>query len=46
MSDLDECLVGSAVVVLPDEIDFVDAGSVGEQLVAAIVPGVASSSRI
>jgi anti-anti-sigma factor len=40
MSDL-ECLVGSAVVVLPDEIDVLNAGSVGEQLVAAIVPGVA-----
>ena len=40
MSDL-ECLVESAVVVLPDEIDVLNAGSVGEQLVAAIVPGVA-----
>jgi anti-anti-sigma factor len=40
MSDL-ECLVGPAVVVLPDEIDVVNAGPVGEQLVAAIVPGVA-----
>jgi anti-sigma B factor antagonist len=40
MSDL-KCLVRSAVVVLPDEIDVVNAGSVGEQLVAAIVPGVA-----
>lgn len=40
MSDL-ECLVGSAVVVLPDEIDVLNAASVGEQLVAAIVPGVA-----
>jgi anti-anti-sigma factor len=28
-------------VVLPDEIDVVNAGSVGEQLVAAIVPGAA-----
>ena len=28
------------VVVLPDEIDILNAGSVGEQLVAAIVPGV------
>jgi stage II sporulation protein AA (anti-sigma F factor antagonist) len=40
MSDL-QCLVGSAVVVLPDEIDIVNAGSVREQLAAAIVPGVA-----
>jgi len=40
MSDL-ECLVRSAVVVLPDEIDVINAGSVGEQLVAAIIPGVA-----
>jgi len=40
MSDL-ECLSGSAVVVLPDEIDLSNAGPVGEQLVAAIVPGLA-----
>jgi hypothetical protein len=33
-------------VVLPDEIDVINAGSVGEQLVAAIIPGVPSSSRI
>jgi anti-anti-sigma factor len=36
-----ECLVGPAVVVLPDEIDILSAGSVGERLMAAIVPGVA-----
>ncbi len=36
-----ECLVGPAVVVLPDVIDFLNAASVGERLVAAIVPGVA-----
>jgi anti-anti-sigma factor len=36
-----ECLVGPAVVVLPDEIDFLNADSVGERLAAAIVPGVA-----
>jgi anti-anti-sigma factor len=37
-----ECLVGPAVVVvLPDEIDFVNADSVGERLAVAIVPGVA-----
>lgn len=37
-----ECLVGPVVVVvLPDEIDFVNADSVGERLAAAIVPGVA-----
>ena len=35
-----ECLVGPAVVVLPDEIDAANADSVGERLVAAIVPGV------
>jgi len=29
------------VAVLPDEIDFVNAGSVGERLAVAIVPGVA-----
>ena len=29
------------MAVLPDEIDFVNAGSVGERLVVAIVPGVA-----
>jgi anti-anti-sigma factor len=39
MSDL-ERLSGAAVVVLPDEIDLSNAGPVGEQLVAAIVPGV------
>lgn len=33
-------MTGSAVVVLPDEIDAVNAGSVGELLGAAIVPGV------
>ena len=37
-----ERLVGPAVVVvLPDEIDFVNADSVGELLAVAIVPGVA-----
>ena len=37
-----ECLVGPVVVVaLPDEIDFVNADSVGERLVVAVVPGVA-----
>lgn len=36
-----ECLVGPAVVVLPDEIDFLNADSVGERLVTVIVPGVA-----
>ena len=40
MIDL-ECLVGPAVVVLPDEIDIINAGSVGELMAAAIVPGVA-----
>jgi anti-anti-sigma factor len=40
MSDL-KCLVRSVVVVLPDEIDVLNAGPVGEQMVAAIVPGVA-----
>ena len=39
MIDL-ECLVGPTVVVLPEEIDVINARSVGEQLVAAIVPGV------
>jgi anti-anti-sigma factor len=33
-------VTGSAVVVLPDEIDAVNAGSVGGLLGAAIVPGV------
>ena len=36
-----ECLIGPAVVVLPDEIDFLNADSVGERLAAALVPGVA-----
>jgi anti-anti-sigma factor len=36
-----ECLVGPAVVVLPDEIDVLNADPAGERLVAAIVPGVA-----
>jgi anti-sigma B factor antagonist len=37
-----ECLVGPVVVVvLPGEIDFVNADSVGERLAVAIVPGVA-----
>ncbi len=37
-----ECLVGPVVmVVLPDEIDLVNADSVGERLVVAVVPGVA-----
>jgi anti-anti-sigma factor len=35
-----EFLTGSVVVVLPGDIDAVNAGSVGELLVAAIVPGV------
>lgn len=35
-----ECLVGPAVVVvLPDEIDALNADAVGEQLAAAIAPG-------
>ena len=43
-----ECLVGpAAVAALPDEIDFVNADSVGELLAVAIVPGAAVlSSRI
>ena len=36
-----ECLIGPAVVVLPEEIDFRNADSVGERLAAAVVPGVA-----
>src|SRR5580704_4210022 len=36
-----ECLIGPAVVVLPDEIDFRNAACVGELLAAALVPGVA-----
>ncbi len=36
-----EFVTGSVVVVLPDEIDFVNAEPVGELLGAAIVPGVA-----
>jgi anti-anti-sigma factor len=36
-----ECLIGPAVVMLPDEIDVINADAVGERLVAAIVPGVA-----
>jgi hypothetical protein len=40
MIDL-EFLVGPAVVVLPEEIDVINAGSLGEQLIAAIVPGAA-----
>jgi len=37
-----ECLVGPVVVVvLPDEIDIVNADYVGERLAVAIVPGVA-----
>ena len=38
MSD-GEWLGGPAVVVLPDDIDVLNADSVGERLVAAIVPG-------
>jgi anti-sigma B factor antagonist len=34
-----ECLVSPAVVVLPGEIDFRNADSVVELLVAALVPG-------
>jgi anti-anti-sigma factor len=40
MSDR-ESLVPPTVVVLPEEIDILNADSVGERLVAAIVPGVA-----
>jgi anti-sigma B factor antagonist len=40
MSDR-ECLGGSAVVVLPGEIDVLNADSVGERLCAAIVSGTA-----
>ena len=36
-----ECLIGPAVVVLPEEIDFLNADSAGERLAAALVPGVA-----
>jgi anti-anti-sigma factor len=36
-----ECLIGPAVVVLPEEIDLRNAASVGERLTAAIVPGMA-----
>ncbi len=37
-----QCLAGPVVVVvLPDEIDFVNADSAGERLAAALVPGVA-----
>ena len=36
-----ECLIGPAVVVLPEEIDFLNAASVGERLAAALVPGMA-----
>jgi anti-anti-sigma factor len=36
-----ECLAGSVVVVLPEDIDVVNADVVGELLAAAIVPGVA-----
>jgi anti-anti-sigma factor len=36
-----ECLTRSAVVVLPEDIDVLNADAVGELLVAAIVPGVA-----
>jgi hypothetical protein len=35
-----EFITGSVVVVLPDEIDVVNAGSLGELLDATIVPGV------
>jgi anti-anti-sigma factor len=40
MSDR-ECPGGLAVVVLPDEIDMLNADSVGERLCAAIVSGAA-----
>jgi hypothetical protein len=40
MSDR-ECLRGPAVVVLPDNIDFLNADAVGERLGAAIVSGAA-----
>ena len=36
-----ECLIGPAAVILPEEIDFRNADSVGERLAAALVPGVA-----
>lgn len=40
MIDL-EYLTGPAFVVLPEEIDFLNADCVGEQLAAAVVSGVA-----